>query len=488
MQLRMITLTCVLAVFSPMVWGQTAAPTTLPATLPSAGEAAVVAPPGSWVGLLNGNNVYVRSGPGEQAYVCNRISVPDKVTVVGKTGDWLKILPPTGCFSVVSKAFVQLDPTGKVGTMTGDNVFCRAAGDLRSSQFFAVQRRLRKGEQVQILGEIAEYYKIAPPSDVYFFISSHYIHPESGSIPPEFASAEAAPEMAASQPSLAVVPEMPTASPTNKVVSLPGGVSQDSFAEVEKAFKAEFAKPLEQRDLKGLLVRYRMLNVAPSLKPYVDARVNFIQGQIAEMGDLGRTQELAKSQAAKQKEYEARRVELQKTIPATEPARTFAAKGVLVKSDVFAGSAASISKRYMIIDPQTNMVNAYIQGGNGVDLDGSVGMNVGVFGQRHFDRNLLRYVVDPEELVILGVGEGLKSPPKPTVKIPKPVLPPKTAIPPSPTEGKPVSPLEAAAQAESAAETSATPASAPATMPADGLPVAGEQAAPADQVDEKEYK
>ena len=219
MQLRMITLTCVLAVFSPMVWGQTAAPTTLPATLPSAGEAAVVAPPGSWVGLLNGNNVYVRSGPGEQAYVCSRISVPDKVTVVGKTGDWLKILPPTGCFSVVNKSYIQLDPTGKIGTMSGDNVFCRAAGDLRSSQFFAVQRRLRKGEQVQILGEVAEFYKIVPPSDVYFFISSRYVHPESGSIPPEFASAKA--PAAARQPSLEVVPELPTASPTNKIVALP---------------------------------------------------------------------------------------------------------------------------------------------------------------------------------------------------------------------------------------------------------------------------
>ena len=464
MKARILLMGCVLVASLP-AWGQTSQPATAPAT---AQPSETAAPAGSWVGVLTGTSVYVRSGPGEQAYPCSRLSAPDTVTVVGKTDSWLKILPPPGCFSVISKQYVQADADGKTGTLTGDNVWIRAGGDLRNSDFWAFQRRASKGEKVQITGEVGDYYKIVPPSDVYFYISARYVRSQN-----EAAAAETAEKPG----ELTVVPETSTRAPADKASSLStAGVpanAQEAFNAAEKALKAEFAKPLEQRDLKALLAQYQAITAEEPLKKYVNNRINYLQSKIAEMEDLENVKKMAQDIVAKQAEYEKKRSEIQKEFPPEPTVRTYAAKGVIGKSDVFSGNTAAISKRYIVVDPQTKQVTAYVMSGNdAVNLDNYVGMNVGIFGAKHFDRNLLRYIVLAEEIVVLGVSEGIPTPPKPTIVIEKPTTQPKTVVPPLPTEGR----LET------------QPASQPATMPATGLPTAGEERPAGEKVDETEYK
>lgn len=152
-----------------------AAQTTAPSTQPASA---------TWTGAVTGTNVYVRDGPGPQAYPCTRLSAPERIVVVGKTDGWLRILAPKGCYSVISKDYVQVDATGQTGTVTGDNVWVRAGGDLHEANFIGVQRQLGRGDTVAIIGETGEYYKITPPEGAYFYIAESYVRPVEGGVAP----------------------------------------------------------------------------------------------------------------------------------------------------------------------------------------------------------------------------------------------------------------------------------------------------------------
>ena len=126
-------------------------------------------------GVITGNDVYVRSGPGTGAYACAKLSAPARVTVVDQLDSWLKILPSEGCHSVVSKDYVKPDATGKTGTIVGDNVWVRAAGVLRDDQFFTLQSRLNTNDTVEIIGRSGDYYQIKPPKGAYFWIAAQFV-------------------------------------------------------------------------------------------------------------------------------------------------------------------------------------------------------------------------------------------------------------------------------------------------------------------------
>ena len=101
------------------------------------------------------------------------------MTVLGQDGEWLKIAPTPGCFSVIAKKLVDADATGKAGTVTGDNVWARAGGELCSwtnvQQFYQVHRELNKGNKVEILGSAGDYYKITPPKACVYWINSKLV-------------------------------------------------------------------------------------------------------------------------------------------------------------------------------------------------------------------------------------------------------------------------------------------------------------------------
>src|SRR5687768_17821771 len=61
-----------------------------------------------FTGEVNTNTVYVRSGPAENYYPTAKLDKGARLTVVGIKGDWLKVVPPAGSFSVVAKAYVKL--------------------------------------------------------------------------------------------------------------------------------------------------------------------------------------------------------------------------------------------------------------------------------------------------------------------------------------------------------------------------------------------
>jgi uncharacterized protein YgiM (DUF1202 family) len=163
------------------------------------------APQFPYVAEIIGTEVYVRSGPGTAYYQCGKLSAPQRVTVVNFThNNWFQILPPPGSFSWISKNYVETDKANpKKGTVTGDAVRIWAGSDfvepMRSS---SLQTKLNKGASVEIVGAPegdGDYYKIAPPSDAFLWVSGDCLK--------TLKKEESKPSTKESQPSLAEVAE-----------------------------------------------------------------------------------------------------------------------------------------------------------------------------------------------------------------------------------------------------------------------------------------
>src|SRR4051812_26734969 len=131
----------------------------------------------NFVGEINGNNVYVRSGPSDSYYPTTKLSKGTRVIVRGAKFDYLKIEPPAGSFSYVGKAYVERrGDGGAVGRVTtAANV--RTGSELNSMKT-TVQSKLDAGTDVKIQGEQEEYFKIDPPPGAYLYVKKDFVTPK----------------------------------------------------------------------------------------------------------------------------------------------------------------------------------------------------------------------------------------------------------------------------------------------------------------------
>ena len=441
------------------------------ATIFAAAACSVASAAAPYEGVVTGNDVYVRSGygTGEGAYPCAKLSAPTRVTVVGQTDTWLKILPPEGCYSVVSKDYVKPDAAGKTGTITGDNVWVRAAGVLRDENFFTLQPRLNKDEKVEILGEThgqdGDFYKIKPPKGAYFWIAAQFVKrageapaggaPEAptGSVPATGGTVSVGVvQQDESTGGGAVSPTTRPAAPVREI-QIPAGMEQ--FAAAEKLLLAEYKKPVSDRKYDSLLAGYNAVDVSgdnANLKKYVDYRVAMITGDIQRRKDLENVNKLVGDVRQREQDLRLAQAKIQSESPTTRPILAYAAQGVLLVSDLFPGTGGS-PRRYVIRDRVTYFINAYVQCTTGaVNLDNCVGKYVGITGSTKPDKNLGLDVVEAAEVRILGENPEMPTPPKPVIKpmptpappTPAPVRPIKPEIPPGTATPTPPAPTPAA--------------------------------------------
>jgi uncharacterized protein YgiM (DUF1202 family) len=224
----------VLAAIASVSFAQPAA--TLPEEPISAGDAnavsAVVFP---YVAEITGDDVRIRSGPGTNFYSCGKLYKADRVEVVSTQFGWSRIVPPAGCFSWISMQYigVNLDnPT--IGIVTGDDVCVYAGSDtVKPMHSTSEQVKLKRGDKVTLLGEGEDdYYKIAPPSGAYLWVSTQY-----------------------TKPARPIVAEMPpptvTAADANVVVATVISIEAEKLKEfyvLQEKLKAERAKPMDQQN------------------------------------------------------------------------------------------------------------------------------------------------------------------------------------------------------------------------------------------------
>lgn len=357
----------------------------------------------AYVGVVTGQNVRVRTGPGLNHYEMARLSAPTRVTVLGPDRAdpaWLHIVPPEGVYSLISKRFVQRD--GDIGTVIGDDVNIRAGSDLDTRAVEIAQALATRGSQVRIVGETEEYFKIVPPEGVTVCVSADYVRPADGAGAPVVPQ-PATPRLAASQPASEATSQPGTA-PTTSLAAQRSEQARrelaalEAFQAAETALEAEYAKPAEQRDLRRLLATYQALDVAPDsqLRPFVDYRVRFLELAIERVAAVEQARGDIERALARQLREEAERARIQ--VDTVRPEPSYAARGRLRASALFDGRGA-IPKRWAVYDVGTNEIIAWAQSTtNTVDLRPYEGQVVALKGPRTYNPRLKAYIVEVEQV------------------------------------------------------------------------------------------
>jgi uncharacterized protein YraI len=135
-----------------------------------------------YTAYVTSDDVFVRSGPGENYYATDKLKAGTPVEVYRHDpGGWYAIRPPKDSFSWVSSRHLQLDQKN-LATVTDERVASRVGSRLSDVRDI-IQVRLHKGETVEILeprgrqlnGPPPPWHKIAPPSGEFRWVSARFI-------------------------------------------------------------------------------------------------------------------------------------------------------------------------------------------------------------------------------------------------------------------------------------------------------------------------
>jgi uncharacterized protein YgiM (DUF1202 family) len=333
---------------------------------------AVAADKYPYVGVVSGDEVYVRSGNDTNYYPIMKVSKGQRITVQGESSGWLKIAPLTGTFSFVDKAYVERN--GDTGTVTADRLWVRA-GSLISAERSTPQVKLNKGDTVTILGEDEGFYKIQTPSTAALWISARYIVSEdqAGNIAAAAPGSQPA-GAAGSQPALTdvatpasktpgiitreVAPRPARAAAGGKVAAAPSRSGRDwqqEFDVLEAEVKLEVAKPLEERNWEPLTAKYQVL----AAQKEDDAVAAAAKIRLDNLSNLNQQKDVQDAVARADRLFKSE-VEIMKRplpTPTTQEAkeRGWDAQGTLKVSGVFAG------RLYRLVNPATDLAVAYVQ-------------------------------------------------------------------------------------------------------------------------------
>jgi uncharacterized protein YgiM (DUF1202 family) len=449
---------------------QTTAPTSLPDL-----------PAGAVAGEVTGSNIYIRVGPSTSDYFVAKISSPARVTIVGQKNGWLQVAPTQGCYSIIAKQYVQLEPSGKFGTVTGDGVWVRAAGELKTGQklsdFWSLQKQVNKGDRVEVLSAGSDYYAIVTPPGGLFWISGQYVKHSGTVVTVAAAEPEARVPVAASS--------RPAASqPTTRSIS----AAQAALDAAEAELKAQWQKPWDQRDLKGLMTKYQSIDTSDDayVKLAVEARTKWLTEEMARVQKIRDWVAQWERAQAEQMQRENERINMATSTTAVVPVvPEYALKGTLDVSAVFTGDAGN-PKRYVVYNLQTREIAGYAQAGipeAQEELAKAVGKVVGLFGGSRYDRGLRATLVDVQRVEVLNDKGEAPVPPKPVVA-PMPT-PRPTSAPAAPDAVVPEATSKPAPTSAPAAPPLEPPVklAPPPDLPDTGLPVAPPTSGPAATID-----
>jgi len=350
---------------------------------------------------ITGNNVYIRSGPGESYYFCGKLNKGDIVQVVGSKFSWSRILPPPGSFSWIAKSFVRVDPGDQsTGTVTGDAVRVYAGSDyLKSIRAEKLQLKLNKGHKVRILGveeDKTEYYKIEPPQGAYLWVKTIYTEPVEG-------GKGAAKEQPAARP-------QPEVKPAEAVADLivPDETATESdrlklFQKLQKLIKTEKAKPLERQNYAA--IKQAMLKLAAG-KDDKAARYARFEAQRIERFELAlevakqlRLQETQRQKTRKQIESA-----LQAKLAQVPDLGRFAVMGKLAKSNIFTVETKPALYRVLDDAGKTLCYALPAEAAAGMDLSRFLDKKVGLVGTIEPHRETESALVKFTEVVPLEPG------------------------------------------------------------------------------------
>lgn len=131
---------------------------------------------------INANDVYLRSGPGQNYYPTDKLPYGSEVEVWRHDpGGWYALRPTQQSFSWVSAEFLKPTEDG-LAEITGDNVVVRVGSEF-SDVRDVIQIHLSRGEEVEVReakrigsGPAAQtWYKISPPAGEFRWVHGKYV-------------------------------------------------------------------------------------------------------------------------------------------------------------------------------------------------------------------------------------------------------------------------------------------------------------------------
>ena len=360
------------------------------------------------IAQINSDGVYIRSGPGDNYYPTTKLNKGAEVTVVGEKFDWLKIVPPQGSFCYVAKAFIDKNADGSAAS-NRDDVNVRAGSELNTIKT-SVQTKLSNGAPVTILGEVDEYYKIAPPQDAYVYVKKDYVEPKKV-IPSAGASSnDVAKRETASDGSTTAVagattqPSSPNdlTTPTNPVAKAastqPSGDSasaEATFDKLEAQFNETSKLPIDKQPLAQMTADYQKLladpNLPESMKRIVDFHMQTLKVRSAAQADFVAVNKQQEEAKQKQVAMKAEQEEIAQQIKEKD-VKVYAAVGTLRTSSLQQGNTLL----YRLTDPQTGRTVCYIRSDD-AKYGQMLGQFIGVKGAISSDPGLNLKVVTPTE-------------------------------------------------------------------------------------------
>ncbi|NLX14823.1 MAG: SH3 domain-containing protein [Phycisphaerales bacterium] len=360
--------------------------TTQPAALvPAAEQPSLTESPSagaSQAGQVTGDNVYIRSGSNQNYYPVMKLGRGASVTVVGEEFGWLKILPPSGTFSLVDKNYIDRidDQTGALNGTTW--IY---AGSSMSERNYAKQVRVGKGDRVTIMGESADgnFFKIAPPPGAHLWISGDFVSRDGKPVertttrtpvmetvkPGELRLTDQQANAALASPTptvpVAAQPTMAPREPAPKIVP----EYQRLKDAIEAEIATEFAKPMAERNFNGAIVKLTPLAEQGDdniMQLYAQNRIKQLQGHMELAAAITSLRDL-RTTAIDEADRIARERERIRVAEATRP-NDIAVRGMIKVSGIYTGSD-TLPKRWRIVDPETDRTVAYIELPQGSPID-----------------------------------------------------------------------------------------------------------------------
>jgi uncharacterized protein YraI len=385
----------------------------------------------SFAGVINSNAVYVRSGPGENYYATLKLDKGAQVTVVGLKFDWLKVVPPDGSFSYVAKAYVEKRGDGSVGRVTKPDLNVRAGSDLNAMKT-TVQTKLDQNEDVAILGEQDEYFKIKPPTGAYLYINKQFVdpvkqlppvatvNPSTGKESDPISSAPLAAPIVSKTPDApaagaqgATASAASTTQPSNQVAAAPttqssGGDAQASattqpapptaeaqFDTLESAFLDATNQPLDKQPIDDLLKQYTELtknsDLPVSMERIAEMRIGTLKVRADARDQFLEAQKMQAEAKARQQALKAEQEELAQRVKDND-VQIYSALGTLRTSSL----QQSGQTLYRLTDPGTGRTLLYLRSSD-AKYAALLNQFIGVRGQIIEDAQMNLKIITPTE-------------------------------------------------------------------------------------------
>ncbi len=157
-----------------------------------------------FLGLVTHDQINVRAGASINFEALCQLAVNEKVSVVGKSYNWYKIILPKDATGYVYEKYVTVFPCaikveGAEGLITANRVNIRA----KPGDSFSIIGQINKGEQVKILKESGRWYSIEPTENCFGWVHEKFIRyfsglsrePQKSASAEEVSKAAAAPDL-----------------------------------------------------------------------------------------------------------------------------------------------------------------------------------------------------------------------------------------------------------------------------------------------------